>query len=182
MRLFALLLLVAAGLSAAAQDTQDAPKPTINWYTWEEAVALNEANPKKIFVDVYTDWCGWCKRMDASTFKNPVIVALMNEYFYPVKLDAEMKEDVTFRDHTFKYQPNGRRGVHELAVSLLDGKMGYPSFVLLDEEVNRFEVLSGFQSVSQLEMVLTYYGKSIYKTQEPAEFRESFKSEAEQAD
>ena len=49
--------------------------------------------------------------------------------------------------------------------------MSYPSFVLLDENVQRFEILKGYQDVAQLEMVLTYYGEKRYKDQSPAEFR-----------
>ena len=46
----------------------------INWMSFEEAIARSKEDPKHIFVDVYTDWCGWCKKMDASTFVDPVIV------------------------------------------------------------------------------------------------------------
>jgi thiol:disulfide interchange protein len=38
---------------------------TINWMTWDEAVAQSKIDekPKKVFIDFYTAWCGWCKRM-----------------------------------------------------------------------------------------------------------------------
>ena len=68
----------------------------IKWYEFEEAVAKTDEEPKKIFLDLYTDWCGWCKKMDASTFKNPRIAELLNEYFYPVKFNGEHKEPVVF--------------------------------------------------------------------------------------
>ena len=55
---------------------------TVKWYTWEEAVKANEQEQRKIFVDVYTDWCGWCKRMDAMTFKNPDVIKVLNESFW----------------------------------------------------------------------------------------------------
>ena len=61
----------------------------VKWMTWEEAAAANDKQPKKIFVDVYTNWCGWCKKMDASTFKETDVVKILNEKFYPVKLNAE---------------------------------------------------------------------------------------------
>ena len=61
----------------------------VQWMSFEEAVAKNKLEPKKIFVDVYTDWCGWCKKMDAGTFNNPVVAKYLNEKYYNVKLDAE---------------------------------------------------------------------------------------------
>ena len=53
----------------------------VNWISFEEAQNLAKTNPKKVYVDVYTDWCGWCKRMDATTFSNPVIARYMNKNF-----------------------------------------------------------------------------------------------------
>jgi len=43
----------------------------IQWMKFEEAIAANANNPKMILVDVYTDWCGWCKKMDKETFTDP---------------------------------------------------------------------------------------------------------------
>src|SRR5688572_12351082 len=70
----------------------------IKWMTWEQAAAANEKEPRKIFVDIYTDWCGWCKRMDVTTFIDPAVTKLMNEKFYAVKLNAEQKETIRWRD------------------------------------------------------------------------------------
>ena len=61
----------------------------IHWYTFAEATKLNKKHPKKIFMDVYTSWCGWCKKYDAVTFSHPVIAKYINEHFYAVKFDAE---------------------------------------------------------------------------------------------
>ena len=92
----------------------------IKWLSWDEAVTLaqSDAEPKKIFIDVYTDWCGWCKRMDKDTFQNSEVAGYMNEYFYMVKLDGEGKEPIEFRGQTYKFVPSGRSGYHELAAAL----------------------------------------------------------------
>ncbi|HLT51685.1 MAG TPA: DUF255 domain-containing protein, partial [Arenibacter sp.] len=64
--LFILVLILSPG-AIKAQN--------ITWLSWEEAVKLaeTEKDPKKIFVDVYTDWCGWCKKMDKDTFQDPKV-------------------------------------------------------------------------------------------------------------
>uniref|UniRef100_A0A3Q2YUK7 Spermatogenesis-associated protein 20-like TRX domain-containing protein n=1 Tax=Hippocampus comes TaxID=109280 RepID=A0A3Q2YUK7_HIPCM len=54
----------------------------------------NEGNTKKVFIDIYTDWCGWCKKMDKDTFQNPEVAAYMNENFLMVKMDAEGKDPI----------------------------------------------------------------------------------------
>ena len=66
------------------------PQAEINWITIEEAIQLAEnGTDKKFFIDVYTDWCGWCKRMDKTTFSDPEVSKHMNDNFYCVKLDAD---------------------------------------------------------------------------------------------
>ncbi len=117
----------------------------VKWYTWEEAVEANKKEKKKFFVDVYTDWCGWCKRMDKATFEDPQVAAYLNKNFYPIKLDAEQKEDINFDGHTFKFRKGGRRGIHEFANLLLDGQLSYPSIVFLDENVHRIMISKGFK-------------------------------------
>ncbi|MBX2816085.1 MAG: DUF255 domain-containing protein, partial [Saprospiraceae bacterium] len=120
-------------LATADQAAQD----KIEWKSWEEAAAANAEDPRKILVDVYTDWCGWCKVMDRKTFTDPDIVSYINDNFHAVKLNAEQKEPITWQGYEFKWVAGGRNGVHTLAYSLLDKQMSYPQFVLLDEEYKR---------------------------------------------
>ncbi len=136
----------------------------IKWMSWDDAIAAAEKEPKKIFIDVYTDWCGWCKRMDKTTFADPKVVEYVNSNFYAVKFDAEQKGEITFRGHTMKYRPGGRRGVHELAISLLNGRLGYPSYVYLDEQQNRISISPGFKQVDPFLKELTFFAEDHYKT------------------
>jgi len=145
---------------------------TIEWITWSEAMRRMDTAPKKIFIDVYTDWCGWCKKMDAATFLDPGVVAVMNEHFYAVKLDAEQKEDILFDNHTFKYIADaGRRGVHELAYALLDGQMSYPSFVYLDAAKQRISISPGYKDESMMQVELRFIGGEHFKTQTFEDFK-----------
>ena len=151
-------------------------KDSITWYSWEEAIKLNDSIPKKLFIDVYTDWCGWCKRMDATTFKDSAVVEIMNRDFYAIKLDAEMKENVVFKGYTFKFDPKlGRRGCHELAASLLENRMSYPSFVAMDEEVRRITIISGYQEANPMQKILSFLAEEKYKTMSYKDYVDSLK-------
>ena len=152
----------------------------IKWYSFEEAVELNKTNPKKLFIDLYTDWCGWCKKMDATTFSDPMIVEYMNENYYPVKFDAESTKPITFNDQEFVNEnPNGRRSSHELAKTLLRGKMSYPSYVFLNKKNELITVVPGYLSAAKFEPILHYFGEDAYLSKEWPVFQKTFKGEIE---
>lgn len=136
----------------------------LRWYTWEEAVALCREKPKKIMVDVYTDWCGWCKRMDASTFNEPSVRAFLTANFYPVKLNAEQKADINFNGERFAYVASGDgRGIHTLAYALLDGKMQYPTVVYLNEKMERILISPGYKEPASIMRELQFTAEEHYK-------------------
>ena len=66
----------------------------IQWMTLAEAIEAQKVNPKKIFMDVYTDWCGPCKLLDKNTFQNPDVSKYISEHFYAVKFNAEGQEEI----------------------------------------------------------------------------------------
>lgn len=59
---------------------------------WAEVMARAKAEHKYVFVDCYTDWCGWCKVMDKETMTDEGIIATMNSKFVAVKIDMEKGE------------------------------------------------------------------------------------------
>jgi len=142
--------------------------PPIEWMSFEQAVFRSDMQPKKIFIDVYTDWCGWCKRMDAGTFKDSLITSYLGDNYYAVKLNAETKDTIRFRDKVFVFKPEFK--ANELAVSLLNGKMGYPSFVIMDDKYTLLQPLSGYQTTEELLPVLKFYGTDAYKTMKFEEY------------
>lgn len=137
----------------------------VSWMSWDEAVARasEEANPKKIFVDVYTDWCGWCKKMDKDTFQNPEVAAYMSANFYMVKLDGEGKDPIDFRGKKYSFVPSGRNGYHELAAALLQGRLSYPTVVFLDEDFQMLSPVPGYQKPEPFLSIARYFGENIYK-------------------
>ncbi len=135
----------------------------VNWLTFEEAVEASKKEPKKIMIDLYTYWCGWCKHMDKKTFNNSKVSDYLNENFYAVKLDAEQREEIKFNGHTFKWVEGGRNGIHTLAYSLLEGKLSYPTVVYLNEKFERIMISPGFKEVPAMMKELKYAAEEHYK-------------------
>ena len=187
-RVFIPVLLISfllAGTFRSAAQTQPAEKPAppqqkIKWMSFTEAYDLNKKKPKKIFVDVYTDWCGWCKKMDATTFLNPEIVKYMNDHFYCVKMNAEMKDTLVIDGVTFMNpNPASSRSSHQLAIELLRGKMSYPSYVFLNDKSQLLTVVPGYQQAKDFEAIIHYFGDDSYNGTAWEEYRTSFKGKVE---
>lgn len=136
----------------------------INWLTWEEAQARNEKEPRKFFIDVYTQWCGWCKKMDKETFSNPDIIKYVNKHFYAIKFDAETREEINFDDKPYEYIKSGNSGYHKLAAEVTFGKLTYPTFVFLDEKLNILQPIPGYKDVLSLDKIMKYFAENYYKT------------------
>ena len=148
----------------------------VKWYTIEEATALNKKEPRKMMIDIYTDWCGWCKVMDKNTYSQEVIADYLNKNFYPVKFNAEDKDSVAFLGKTYKFVPQGSRGYNELAAALLKGKLAYPSIVFIDEQGRPFEPLQGYIKAEQLDPIIKFVGGNHYLKESFQDFKTSYTS------
>jgi len=168
--------------SLFSQDVKKSPvkEVKVKWYSFEDAYALNKKKPKKIFVDVFTEWCGWCKKMDAETFANPVIADYMNEHFYCVKLDAERKDTIIL-DGMKLVNPNPavKRSTHQLANELLRGQMSYPSYVFLNEKGQSISVVPGFHKAKEFEVILSYFGSDAYLQKKFEDYNAGFQGSIE---
>ena len=153
-------LFILAGFISLATNAQE-----VEWLSWDDAVsrAKSDENPKKIFIDVYTDWCGWCKKMDKDTFQNPEVASYMSANFYMVKMDGEGKDPIEYKGKTYNFVPSGRKGYHEFAAALMQGKMSYPTTIFLDEKLNMLSPVPGYQKPKPFLNIARYFGDDIYK-------------------
>ena len=134
----------------------------INWLSWEEMVKLNEKNPKKIFIDFYTAWCGWCKVMDRNTFEDSIVTTLMVNDFYCVKFDAERKDTIQFLGKAWPWVPGGRGGYHSLAAYFMQNQLSYPTFCVLTSKFELISPLKGYIAPPQFEPIISYLGKDLW--------------------
>lgn len=154
-----------------------AQKAKVKWLSWEEATSLENTEGKKYFVDLYTTWCGYCKKMDRTTFQDPSVIEYINKNFIPIKLDAEQKEDIQYKGYTLTYQKDvGRKGMHEMAMALLEGvdRIGYPTYVYLDKDQNRITISPGYKPKDDMLMELKFISEDHYIDTSFQEFAQKY--------
>lgn len=142
------------------------PAEGIQWLTIEEAFARIQKEPRKVLIDVYTDWCGWCKVMDRETFKDKAVTEYINKKYYAVKLDAEQKGTIKLGDKQFKYLEQGGRGINEIALALTNNQPSYPTTVFLDDHFNMIQPLPGYLKAKEFHQIITFFGEDYHKKQD----------------
>ena len=139
----------------------------INWVTLEKAIELQKKTPKKIMMDVYTNWCGPCKMLDKNTFQNADVAKYVNQNYYAVKFNAEGNESVNYKGKTYanpSYNPSlssSRNSAHELSRYLQI--QAYPTIVFMDEKGDVIAPIRGYQTPPQLELYLKMFKADEHK-------------------
>ena len=119
----------------------------LDWKDWNEGYELAKKKDKIILIDAYTDWCGWCKKMDADTYAKSQIISYIDKNFVPVKFNPELKG----KYRVGQTELTGR----ELLANLAGGqKVGYPTTFFLSLEKNQVQMVSGYKNAQQFMQVL----------------------------
>lgn len=166
----ALICLVLSAQLVLAGDKKD---HEIHWLTFEQAEVKMKEKPKKVIVDTYTGWCGWCKKLDKDVYTNDSLIDYVNEHFYAIKFDAEQKTPINFVGKVWNYSATQR--VNELAPALLQNKLSYPTTIFMDENFKEAQPIPGYLQLYQMEGIMKYFGGDNHHKQEYAEWQRNFK-------
>jgi thioredoxin-related protein len=176
-----MVVLMLAGSSmmpppTGAPTASGAAKPNVAvhlpWLSLKQAQEKGKTEPKILIIDIYTDWCYWCKVMEEKTYSHQEVADYINQHFYAVKFNAETRDSISWKGQTFLYNPDYK--VNELALSLTQGQLAFPTTVIVTPDNNAPQYISGFLKPSDLEPILKYFGDGAYKSQSFSEFSKSF--------
>jgi uncharacterized protein YyaL (SSP411 family) len=117
----------------------------INWLSLDEATKESKINPSKpILLNLYTDWCGFCKKLDKETFVNPAVIEYVNQNYIPIKFNAEQKDMVTFLGVNYSFI--GQARANFLAYVLTQGRLSYPATIVLNNSGEAQKIIYGYRS------------------------------------
>jgi thioredoxin-related protein len=165
-----ILLLFVISLTVSAQ-TKSAK---INWMTVEEVQEKMKTEPRKVYVDIFTDWCHWCKVMDKKTFTNKDVIEYMNANYYCIHFNAERKDVVTFNDK--KYGPAENSKTNSLAIEWMRGQLSYPTSLFFDEGFVNPQPVPGYMEISNMELIAKYIAENKHKTTPFEKYKNGFRA------
>ena len=146
----------------------------VKWKNVEEAFEMAKKFHKKVFVNICDNYKITCTMMRLKTYNDPVIAKYLNEKFYPVNIDLRMKDTVHLFGNTFVFDE--KSGYHQLAISMLAGKMTMPAFMVFDENGKLLDRKQEYITPENFEPMIKFVGDDAYKTQKWLEYLKNFKS------
>ena len=122
----------------------------VNWLSFEQLDSALNANPKPVFIEFYTDWCTYCKKMEQEVFTYREVVNELNSSFYAVRFDAENEDTITFEG--IEYVKDQNASFHQLAIALAsqNGQFTPPALIFLDEDFKVKTRVFSYQSKKNL--------------------------------
>jgi len=166
--LFALFLLIAAvALSLTVGDSSEgAAESGLIWKSFDEGSTLAVQEKKKMLVDIYTDWCGWCKKMDKEVYPDAKVKSVLESKFVVVKLNAESEDKIRYQGSSMSQREFAR------AV----GVTGYPATLFFDENLKAITLLPGYVKADEFSQILAYIADNHYKNKSYQDYLNSLSS------
>lgn len=174
MQTFKLLVLLGLITAFSSAHTVNPAGDKTRWISLEQAADSLKIEKRPVLIDLYTDWCGWCKVMDKKTYSNKNVINYLSQKFYTVKVNAESRTAFQWNGKT--YQFNQRYRTNDFAIYLTQGQLSYPTTVIIPADGSEPQAIPGFFEPKDFEAILKYFGDGHYGKTPFDVYHRSFKS------
>jgi len=138
-------LLVAALFASPARAAD--PKP-VAWRAWDAGLREAGSSGRPVLVDVYTDWCGWCRRMERDVYARNDVREYLAKRFVTVKLNAESDLGAQYEGEA----TTARALANRFRVT------GYPTTIFLKADGEHLVNVPGYVQPDRFLLLLRYIG------------------------
>ncbi len=127
----------------------------ITWYDYDSGLVKAKTEDKHIFINFTTSWCGYCKKMNKSTFVDPEVVRMIDSNFVAIMVDGDSKHELDI---------DGYKTTERTLSKKEYGVSSYPLYFFLKPDGEKLGALRGYQLKDQLMQYLTYVNDRKYDT------------------
>lgn len=148
------LTLLTVGCSPREKKPDQVVTPTSTGFLkYEDAVKLAKSQNKVILVDVFTDWCEWCKKLDENVYPDSAVKLEMGKYFAATKLNAESSSMRSFKG----------KDLSEQQIASIWHVASYPTILFLSPDEEVITKIDGYTDPKEFAMILRFVGTGGYK-------------------
>ena len=181
---------MAAAISGEIETDKSPVPPEVNWKGFDVALEEARTTNKHIMVDVYTDWCGWCKRLDRETYADFSVREVLAESFVSSKLKGDSKKRIRVSPQTtsvggrtllqFMNAETPTMTEKELTQRQLR-VTGFPTILFLSADGKLITKLPGFKAANEFKNILNFVKDDLYEVMSYQDYLESLRAAEEQA-
>ncbi len=140
-------------------------KIELKWKKYDAGLAEAKKAKKKIIVDVYTDWCRWCKKLDKEVYANDSVAAYLEKQYILVKVNGESGEKVKYKG----------KQLTEMQLTQMLKVSGFPAIIFLDSSGEVIDRISGYVPPERFLPIAKYLGEDHFKKMTWDEYLNKYK-------
>lgn len=160
MKIITIAALAVMLVSAGFAQKNGTPTDKIAWKSFDAGMIEAKKTGKKVLIDVYTDWCGWCKKMDAGTYSDKKVMDYLKKHFVAIKLNPEKDGAVTYDGKKYS--------AAEFSQGM--GVNGYPATLFLKSNGQPITLLPGYSEAEMFLHVISFIGEDHYEKKKFADY------------
>jgi thioredoxin-related protein len=153
--LLSIFILFIIGFNGTAGE-----KTALQWHAFDSGIAEAKKSNKKVIIDVYTNWCHWCKKMDKEVYENEKVTTYIGKNYITIKLNAESNSTANYKDKSLSER--------ELAQAF--GVTGYPTTIFMEPNGELITSVSGYYDADKFINIAKFIGENHYKKMKWEEF------------